>query len=332
MTTLLISQQEVRTLLAMDECIDVVRRALAELAGGEAIQPLRPVMWLPEMIGALGMMPGYLPSIDTIGIKTITVFPGNAGTPYDSHQGTVMLFDGEHGRLKAIIDATEITAIRTAAASAVATDALARPDASVLAILGSGVQAGTHLEAMAAVRPVTEARIWSRNPAHADRLARSETPAGIDVTVAASVAEAVDGADLICTTTAAHDPVLPGSLLEPGMHINAVGASIPTARELDGAAVARSRLYVDRRESAVNEAGDFLLAREEGHVSDSDIVAEVGEVLAGSAPGRTTDEEITLFKSLGLAVEDIAAGDLVYRRAREANVGVSLDLGGARHA
>ncbi|NNF10570.1 MAG: ornithine cyclodeaminase family protein [Acidimicrobiia bacterium] len=314
----------------MDECIEAVRSALTELAGGEAIQPLRPVVWLPE--GALGMMPGYLPSIDTIGIKTITVFPGNAGTPYDSHQGTVMLFDGEFGRLTAVIDATEITAIRTAAASAVATDALARPDASVLAILGSGVQAGTHLDAMAAVRPVTEVRIWSRSPANAVRLAASTARDGVEVRAVSTVAEAVGGADLVCTTTASHEPVLPGFLLEAGMHINAVGASIPTARELDGEALARSRLFVDRRESALNEAGDFLLARQEGHVSDADIVAEVGEVLTGSAPGRQTDEEITLFKSLGLAVEDIAAGDLVYRKALAANVGVSLELGGARHA
>ncbi|MBT8215920.1 MAG: ornithine cyclodeaminase family protein [Acidimicrobiia bacterium] len=314
----------------MDECIEAVRSALTELAGGEAIQPLRPVVWLPE--GALGMMPGYLPSIDTIGIKTITVFPGNAGTPYDSHQGTVMLFDGEFGRLTAVIDATEITAIRTAAASAVATDALARPDASVLAILGSGVQAGTHLDAMAAVRPVTEVRIWSRSPANAVRLAASTARDGVEVRAVSTVAEAVGGADLVCTTTASHEPVLPGFLLEAGMHINAVGASIPTARELDGEALARSRLFVDRRESALNEAGDFLLARQEGHVSDADIVAEVGEVLAGSASGRQTDEEITLFKSLGLAVEDIAAGDLVFRKALAANVGVSLELGGARHA
>ena len=331
METLIISQREVRELLPMSECIEAVREALAALARGEGIQPLRPVMWMPERVGALGMMPGYLGTTNTVGIKTVTVFPGNSGTEFDSHQGTVMLFDGENGRLKAVIDATEITAIRTAAASAVATDLLARPDASVVAILGSGVQAGSHTEAMANVRSVRELRVWSRNPENATRLVDSRASAGVSMSVAPTVAQAVAGADIVCTTTASPDPVLPGALLEPGMHVNAVGSSVPFARELDGEAVARSRLFVDRRESTINEAGDYLMAKEEGKVDETDIVAEIGELLIGASQGRRSAGEITLFKSLGLAVEDIAAGDVVYRNALASGAGTALHLGGTRH-
>jgi ornithine cyclodeaminase len=329
--TLVINQNDVRTLLSMGDCIEAVREALAELARGEGIQPLRPVMWLPERVGALGMMPGYLGGIDTMGIKTVTVFPGNAGTDYDSHQGSIMLFDGANGRLKAVIDATEITAVRTAAASAVATDVLARSESSVLAILGSGVQAGSHIEAMCQIRPIEEVRVWSRQSANAQRLVDATTSSGINIRGVASVAEAVGGADIICTTTASAEPILMGAMLEPGMHINAVGSSVPFARELDAEALVRSRLFVDRRESTLNEAGDYLMAKQEGTVGEADILAEIGELIIGAAAGRRDDSDITLFKSLGLAVEDIAAGDLVYRNALAAGAGTRLNLGGARH-
>ena len=333
MDTLVINQSEVRDLLPMDDCIGAVRDALVALSDGGAIQPLRPVMWLPDRRGALGMMPGYLQSIGIIGIKTISVFPGNAGTEYDSHQGTVALFDDQTGAMVALIDATEITAIRTAAASAVATDALARPGASVLAILGAGVQGASHIEALPFVRSVDEIRVWSRTAASAERLAASAgDSADVEVRAVGSVAEAVDGADIVCTTTASSDPVLLGDHLEPGMHVNAVGSSVPSARELDGPAVARSRLYVDRRESTLNESGDFLMAREEGFVTDEHILGDIGDVLTGRIAGRRHDDEITLFKSLGLAVEDVAAGHLVYRNALERGVGQRLTIGGRRHA
>jgi ornithine cyclodeaminase len=331
METLFISQDEVGELLPMDECIEAVRDALADLARGDGVQPLRPVMWLPEKVGALGMMPGYLGSIETIGIKTVTVFPGNAGTEYDSHQGTVMLFDAANGRLKAVIDATEITAVRTAAASAVATDQLARKDASVLAVLGAGVQGGAHVRSIPLVRPITDIRVWSRGPESAARLADSGVDDGISVRAVGSVAEAVAGADIVCTTTASPEPILAGSQLEPGMHINAVGSSVPFARELDSAAMASSRIFVDRRESTLNESGDFLMAQADGVVGEDDIVAEVGDVIVGAHPGRESDSEITLFVALGLAVEDIAAGNLVYRNAIESGRGVSIEFGGTRH-
>jgi len=328
MATVFIGQDEVADLLPMADCIDAVRRALGALARGEAVQPLRPVMWLPEKVGALGMMPGYLGSIDTMGIKTVTVFPGNAGTEYDSHQGTVMLFDAGNGRLKAVIDATEITAVRTAAASAVATDLLAREDSSVLAILGAGVQGHSHARAIPLVRPIDETRVWSRTPESAARLVAN---ADGNARAVSSIEEAVDGADIVCTTTASPDPILTGALLEEGMHVNAVGSSVPFARELDSEAMARSRIFVDRKESTVNESGDFIMAREDGAVEDDDIVAELGEIIVGTRAGRGSEEEITLFISLGIAVEDIASADLVYRNAVASNRGLTIEFGGARH-
>jgi ornithine cyclodeaminase/alanine dehydrogenase-like protein (mu-crystallin family) len=240
--TLFIGQDEVRAVLAMSDCIVAVRQALADLARGEGIQPLRPVMWLPEKVGALGMMPGYLGSMETIGIKTVTVFPGNAGTEYDSHQGTVMLFDSNNGRLKAVIDATEITATRTAAASAVATEQLARPDSSVLAILGAGVQGHSHVRAIPLIRDIVEIRVWSRSPENAVRLVENTPENGVDIHPAATVAEAVAGADIVCTTTASPEPILTGEMLEAGMHINAVGSSVPFARELDSEAIVPGRV------------------------------------------------------------------------------------------
>ncbi len=245
--TLIVDQSEVRDLLPMADCIDAVRGAFVSLADDEAVQPLRPIMWLPDRSGALGMMPAHLASLGMISIKTITVFPGNHGSEYDSHQGTVALFDDKNGRMLALIDATEITTIRTAAASAVATDALARPESSVLAVLGSGVQAGSHVEAIPLVRPIEEIRIWSRSRANAEGLAASSAGSAARVVAVDSAADAVVGADIVCTTTSSRDPVLFGEQLEPGMHINAVGSSIPSARELDGPAVARTKLYVDRR-------------------------------------------------------------------------------------
>ncbi|HEX6301106.1 MAG TPA: ornithine cyclodeaminase family protein [Acidimicrobiia bacterium] len=331
MDTLFIAQEEVRDLLPMSECIDAVRQALADLARGDGIQPLRSVMWLPEKVGALGMMPGYLGSIETIGIKTVTVFPGNAGTEYDSHQGSVMLFDATNGRLKAVIDATEITATRTAAASAVATEQLSRPDSSVLAILGSGVQGAAHVRSIPLVRDIAEIRVWSRNPEHAARLVANAGGRGLEIQATSTVLEAVAGADIICTTTASPDPILTGAMLESGMHLNAVGSSVPFARELDADAIARSRIFVDRRESTLNESGDFLMARVDGAVDEDDIIAEIGEVVVGSHEGRESESEITTFVSLGIAVEDIAAGDLVYRKALESGKGVSMNFGGARH-
>jgi ornithine cyclodeaminase/alanine dehydrogenase-like protein (mu-crystallin family) len=328
----ILTQTEVTRLLPMAECVEVMAEALRTLAAGGALLPLRTVLRLPGERGFFGVMPAFLDRPAALGLKAIGVFPGNEGGPLDSHQGVVMLFDPETGAPQAIMDASSITAIRTAAVSGVATRALARTDAGDLAILGSGVQARSHLEAMAAVRPLRRVRVWSRSAAHgaafAEWAARRFGPA---VEAMDTARGAVTGADLICTTTAARLPVLEGSWLAAGAHVNAVGSSLATARELDSAAVARSRLYVDRRESAEHEAGDYLIPLGEGAISASHIVAELGEVLAGARPGRTEPGEVTLFKSLGLAIEDVAAARHVLDRAEATGAGQLLELGGTRH-
>ena len=331
MKTLIVDQQLVRRLLPMGECIDLMAEALAELGRGQGLNPLRTAMVLPDRSGILGMMPSGLSASGVVGIKVITVFPGNHGTELDSHQGAVLLFEAERGRLLAVAHGSEITAIRTAAVSGLATRLLARPDSALLAILGSGVQATTHLDAILEVRPIERVRVWSRNQENAAAFARL---AGRRVSAAVesvgSAQEAVRGADVVCTTTSSSEPVLLGEWLQPGVHVNAVGSSVPTARELDTAAVARSRLFVDRRESTLNEAGDFLIPKAEGAIGDEHIVAELGEVLDGTSAGRRDESEITLFKSLGLGVEDLAAIHHIYRRAVAEGVGVEVGMSGLR--
>ena len=296
------------------------------LGRGEGINPLRPVMFLPGKVGALGMMPAYLGEPPAMGAKIVSVMPKNYGTKYDSHQGVVLLFENEHGSLLAMVDASEITAIRTAAVSAVATRLLARPDASDLAIIGSGVQGASHLEAMLLARPIDRIRIWSKTGSNSHLFSEREGAKFTrHIEVMPSIEAAVDGADIICTTTMAPQPILKGDWLAPGVHINAVGSSIKSTRELDTAAVVKSRLFVDRRESTLNEAGDFLFPKAEGAINDDHIQGELGEILLGQIEGRKTVEEITLFKSLGLGVEDIASAFHIYEKAQQSGNGTWID-------
>ncbi len=328
---LILNQSEVATLLPMSTCIDLMRHTFASMARGDAIFPLRPVMLLPDRRGVLGMMPGYVASPESIAIKVIAVFPDNVETPYDSHQGAVMLFDSSNGRIIALMDASEVTAIRTAAASAVATDLLARKDARILSILGSGVQARTHLDAMRKVRSVSHVRVWSRTRERAEAFAAREGKnSQVAINVFATAEDAVRDADIICTTTAARDPVLFGEWIAPGAHVNAVGSSSPKMRELDASAVAKAKMYVDWRESALNEAGDFLIAKDEGAVDDGHILGEIGEILIGKIEGRASDDAITLFKSLGVAAQDVVAARHVYDRAQREGLGTAVELGGLR--
>jgi len=330
---LVLNQNEVTELLPMRACIDVMASALATLARGDAVLPLRTVLVYPDGTGAFAVMPAYLGTPKTIGAKVVTVVPGNHGTEFDSHQGAVLLFDAKNGSLVAILDATPVTAIRTAAVSAVATRELARENASSLAIIGSGVQALTHLEAMCAVRPIKTLRVYSRNRANCQRLADvARQKFKLDASVAASGEDAVRNADIICTTTSSSEPVLFGDWVSPGAHINAVGSSQRSARELDSAAVVRSRLYVDRRESALNESGDMLVPLKAGDITPDHIVGEIGDLLLGRAPRRGSDQEITLFNSLGLAIEDLAAASYVYDQAVRRGIGTAVMLGGARSA
>ena len=327
----ILTQSEVTDLLPMRECIALMEDALASLSRGEVTLPLRSIMRVPNTRDVFGMMPAHSSALPVFGVKLITVFPGNHGTNLDSHQGAVLLFDGQSGTLSAMMDASSITAIRTAAVSAVATRLLAREDASALALIGSGVQARTHLEAIALVRKLSAVRVYSRSAEHGATFARwARRDLGIDVEVAATAELAVRSSDIVCTVTSSRDPVVQGAWLSPGMHLNVVGASQPDARELDSDAVERCRLFADRRESLVNESADYLVPLREGRITEQHVAGEIGEILIGTVKGRRSADEITLFKSLGLAVEDLASAAHVYERAERENVGVTVALGGMR--
>jgi alanine dehydrogenase len=329
MDVLMLGAEDVAKLLPMGDCIQVMREALSALARGEALVPLRLVMRMPE--GFLGVMPGFTAAQDerdaALGMKAVLVFPGNAERGLDTHQGAVLLFEPDTGRLSAVMDGGSITAIRTAAVSAVATDALARQDAAELAVLGAGVQGRSHIEAIAAVRPLRRVRIWSRHRGHAEKLAVEATSLLTAAVEPVPTAEAaLREADIVATVTASPQPVLQREWLKEGAHINAVGSSTPSNREIDTATVASARVFVDRRESALNEAGDLLIPMREGAIAEAHIQAELGEVIIGKDPGRRSAQELTLFKSLGLSVEDVASAAFVARRARAAGFGQTVRM------
>jgi ornithine cyclodeaminase/alanine dehydrogenase-like protein (mu-crystallin family) len=322
MTLLVLSQQEVEELLDMEGCIEAMAEALASLARGDVHVPMRIVVRPAGEDTFLGLMPAHRGGgAPLYSLKTVCVFPDNPERGLDAHQGTVTLFDGETGETRAIMNASAITAIRTAAVSAVATRLLAREDARELGILGAGVQARSHLEALRLVRDFDTVRIFSPTAAHAQALAKE---AGAEAV--GSAQEAVSGADIVVTATSAVDPVLRREWLKPGAHVNVIGGRPPTMRELDVATVADSAFYVDRRESAEKEAFDYQDALEAGAIGSDHIRGEIGEVLIGTAQGRQSPDELTVFRSLGLAVEDLAAAEYVVRRAREQGVGVEVEF------
>jgi len=300
----------------MGECIDVMAEALAALARGEVHNPLRFVVRPPGEPSLMGLMPAHRGGESPLyALKAVAIFPGNSARGLDSHQGFVALFDGETGETKAILNAGAITAVRTAAVSGVATRLLARKNASTLAILGAGIQARSHLEAMRAVHHFDRVVSWSRTPGRMPGLEE-----------AGSAEEAVRDADVVVTATSSAEPIIERGWLKPGAHVNAVGSSIPTARELDTETMRDAALFVDRRESTVNEAGDFLFPQAEGAIGPEHIRAEIGEILVGAAEGRRSDDELTVFKSLGLAVQDLAAAEYVLRRAEAEDVGAVVSL------
>jgi alanine dehydrogenase len=298
MTDVILDEEAVRRHLRMVDLIPAMARALADLSAGRVVQPVRMMLPVDEHQGFFAVMPAYA---GALGAKLVTFYPGNQGVP--THHALILLFRPETGEPLAILDGRLITEMRTAAVSAVATQLLARPEASVLAILGSGVQARSHLEALRLVRGFGEVRVWS--PRNAEGFAER-----FGIRAAASAEEAVRGADVVVVATASRTPVLVGEWLSPGTHVNAVGAVRPDWRELDDETVGRARLYVESREAASCEAGDVIAAGE--------VFAEIGEVVAGTRPGRQSAEEVTLFKSVGVAVEDVVAADLVYRAATSA--------------
>ena len=291
-----LEESTVGRLLSMEEVIPAMERALADFSSGTVVQPVRTMLPVAEHGGFLGLMPAYTGS--ALGAKLVAFYPRNTSVP--THHATILLFEPETGEPLVTMDGRLITEVRTAAVSAVATNHLARAAASVLTIIGSGVQARSHLEALRLVREFREVRVWS--PRRAAAFAEEH---GVDA--AASAEEAVRGADVVVTATTSPTPVLSGEWLSPGAHINAVGAPRPDWRELDDEVLRRAKVYVDSREAAMKESGDVIAARE--------VLAEIGEVISGAEQGRRSAEEVTLFKSLGLAVEDVATAELVYRNA-----------------
>ena len=322
----------VEKLLPMDACIDAMEHALVALAQKASISPLRTVIRLPK--GAIAAMPAYDDASATAGAKVVTAFPGNPALGLASHLGVVLLFDATDGVLRAVLDASAITAIRTAAVSGLATRVLAREDATVLAIIGTGVQARAHVESILAVRPIATIRVASRDTGRATAFVADLTDRyDCEFVVSASVQAAVRHADVVCTVSNSRTPILMGAWLAPGTHVNAVGSSVKDARELDASAVAMSRLYCDARQSILAESGDFLIAKAEGAVDDSHVIGELGEVLTGAVGGRTSAEQVTLFKSLGLGIEDLSAANYVYARAVDQGVGIQVPFAGQeRHS
>jgi ornithine cyclodeaminase/alanine dehydrogenase-like protein (mu-crystallin family) len=328
MSVLILNEEDVQQLLPMNECIEVMERAFVALARGEVEQPLRTIFRPPKIKGVMAMMPTFRGGETPLfGLKAICVFPGNAAIGKDAHQGAVILSDGTTGELCAIANASAITAIRTAAVSGLATKVLANPDASSLAIIGAGVQARAHLEAIACVRKLQRVRIAASRKENAERLVESmKSHVKCEMEAVGSPEEAVRDADIIVTATTSREPVVHRDWLAPGAHINAIGTFSPKARELDTATMASSSIFVDRRESAFNEAGDYLIAADEGAIGPENILAELGEVLIGQHAGRTSSGEITVFKSLGLAMEDLAAAEHCYRKALGRQRGTQVSI------
>ena len=340
---LVLSARDVHKLLPYGECADLVAGALAALARGEVYQPLRTVMQPPSRGGSsppglMALMPairasgGGAPDPDAAyGLKAICIFPGNPGLGKDAHQGVVLLSSPDTGEPQALLNASALTEIRTAAASVVATRLLARADASELAIIGTGVQARAHAIALARDYAARAGR-WPGSGSRAARQAgrrrrlRNSSTAGVPVRACGSAAEAVAGAGIVVTATSSATPVLERSWLADGTHINAVGACLPHARELDSATMAAAAVFADSRESALAEAGDLRLAIAEHSTPPVHIRGEIGELLSGTVPGRTGDREITVFESLGLAAEDLAAAQGVYRNAARLGAGTWVDF------
>ena len=347
MRVLILSHRDVVAALPPQSCAEAMAAVLAGHARGETFMPLRSVMMPPGAAGFLGLMPGWRgrpgDGAAAFALKAVCIIPGNPGRGLDAHQGLVTLFDGETGVPTAILDASAVTAVRTAAVTAVATRVLARGDARTLAVLGAGTQARAHVRALAGVRDFEQVRVYAPTSAHAQELVQEMTgeiagemaaeaagPGGgarPGLSVAASAEEAVRGADVVVTVTSAREPVLRHAWLKPGAHVSAVGASTPQARELDTDTVAASALFCDSRESLRHEAGEFRLAVTEGKIPGEEHVrAELGEVLAGTAHGRRDPGELTLFRSLGLAIEDLAAAETAVAAATARGIGTEVEL------
>jgi ornithine cyclodeaminase/alanine dehydrogenase-like protein (mu-crystallin family) len=309
-----IDREEVSRRLTYEVCIPIVRDAMIAFSSGETKQLLRSIMALSD--GRMfGVMPGAMGARAPFGAKLISVFPENFALGIQSHQGLVILFDPETGAPVCVVHAGEITAIRTAAASAVATEALARKDARRLAILGYGEQAVTHARAISKVRALESISIWGRSHERARALAEQlQKEIAVPASGAGTVEEAVAKADIVCTVTSAAEPILKGAWVQPGTHLNLVGSSHAGPAEVDNDLVVRSRFIADSREGVLAQGGEFLRAKAAGLIGDDHVVAEIGQVLAGKIEGRRSAEEITVYKSLGHIVQDLSTAWALYSR------------------
>jgi ornithine cyclodeaminase len=322
-----ISAREVRELLPFGECVEAVEQAMRSVSAGKVLMPLRQFMPLPSGEGRLAWMPGYLGDPECYGIKLLSLFPGNPSVGLSSHVGLYVLYESTHGRPVAIMEASALTAIRTAAASVVATRALARPDSRTLVIIGTGEEARSHIDAFQAVRPFERVIVWGRSPDATRELAEYALAAGCaHVEIADSIAAAAAAADVICTVTGSPTALLFGRDIRGGTHLCLVGASIPSSREVDDDLVAMSRYFVDYRGSALAQAGELLDAIKAGRVTEAHILGEIGDVLSGSAVGRAAPGDVTVYKSLGVAAQDLVGALVVYRHALERGLGTAAEL------
>jgi alanine dehydrogenase len=324
---LLLSEKQVQDLIDIDELIATLEQAHIQCSTGRAVMPVRLVVPLPQIHGRITSMPGFLNDDIALGMKVITYFQDNPKRGLPAILATIMLFSVETGKMIAVMDGSYITAIRTACASAMATRALANRETPVLGILGAGVQARAHIQALSRVRKLQQIKIYSPSGISATKIRKDmESDIGFGVKVAASAEDAVKHSDIVVTVTTAKEPILKSEWLNAGIHINAVGSHRPDLREVDGATLARAKVVVDSREAIMTECGDILLALKEKSIPEDVIHAEIGEVLAGMKSGRESAGEITLYKSVGIAIQDVATANLVYHRALDRKVGTQVEI------
>jgi len=332
MKLLVLNARDVSRALSHEACIKALHDTMIAVSDGRAVLPLRQTTPIPETQGKLVLMPGYLdpgkqPTDRSFGVKIVSKFPREKKDPNGTHVGMVALFDAHVGLPVALMDGGRLTAIRTASATALATDALARKDADTVLFVGHGEEAEHHLHALHAVRPIKNLMVWGRSADRAAAFVEKMQPEakGITFSVAQDLAEASAKADIICTLTSAPTPIFKGEWLTPGTHINMVGAAVATSAEVDAETVKRSRWYTDYKPSLDAQGGEWIDAKAAGVVDDSHLIGEIGAVLAGDAPGRQTDEDITAYKSLGVTAQDLAAAQLAFAQAQDAGIGQIID-------
>ncbi|MEQ8734008.1 MAG: ornithine cyclodeaminase family protein [Rhodospirillaceae bacterium] len=327
---LVLNRQALIEALTHSECVELMDGAMRAVSRRDVEMPLRQFMAVPDTKGKLGMMPGYIGQTEQqeacFGIKVVSKFPRAPGSPLSSHVGAVLLFETKDGMPVALMDGRELTAIRTAATTAMATRTLARKDAASLTFMGCGEEARHHIQAILPVRPITKIIVWGRNAERAQKFCAEQTlPNGVSIVVEPDAEKAASEAEILCTVTSSTQPILKGAWLRPGVHVNLVGAAVRTSAEADIDVVSRSKFYVDYLPSALEQAGELVNAIEAEIVTRGHVVGEIGAVLNGDAPGRMTDDEITVYKSLGVAAQDLAAGLAAAKNADDSNIGLALE-------